>query len=472
MSSFFRGRRRIAHEIAHRPGPAWLMAAPLLLALVCAPFPVFAKTAPATAATAVELPSPDAKHRKAFKLVNYLVDRYHYKDQELDDAFSETVLERYLKQLDPNRSFFLQPDITEFDKLGHHFDDYIRGAVLQPAYEIFNIYRTRVEERSNFALQRLAQPFDFAIEERYPLDREEAPWAATEAELDDLWRRRIKNDILNLRLTGKSEKEIEKTLVRRYTHLARRTRQLSSDDVFQIYVNAYVGAIEPHTSYFSPRATENFKIHMRLSLEGIGAVLQTDNEYTQIRSVVAGGPADLSGELHNGDRIIGVGQDTGTIEDVIGWRLDDVVELIRGHKGTVVQLEILPKASGLEGPSRKVSITRDEIKLEDQAAKKEIIEVETRSGKAKFGVIDLPSFYVDFDAKLDGDKDYRSTTRDVRRLLAELQKENLDGLIIDLRGNGGGALTEAISLTGLFIRKGPVVQVQEATGDIEVDADP
>jgi len=419
-----------------------------------------------------EIPVSSEKQQRTLKLINYLIDKSHYRSIDLDDDFSEKVLQAYLKQLDPSRSFFIQSDIDQFSKLRHEFDSFIKQGTLKPAFAIFSIFRTRVEQRVEFALTRLHQEFDFSLEETYELDREDSEWASSSEILNDLWRKRIKNDILGLRLAGKEEKEIIDTLDRRYTHIARRTRQFKSEDVFQTFTNAYVTSVEPHTSYFSPRASENFKINMRLSLEGIGAVLQTDNEYTLVRRIVPGGPADRGGQLGTEDRIVGVGQGNSDIVDVIGWRLDDVVELIRGPKASTVRLEVLPGESGLEGETEIIAIVRDEIRLEEQAARKKILDLETDHGFSKIGLIDLPSFYVDFEGMHSGDPDFKSTTRDVRKLLEEFRQDNIDGLVIDLRGNGGGALTEAIALTGLFIEQGPVVQVENSGGNVQVDRDP
>ena len=421
---------------------------------------------------ATEAPVAEAKQSRTIKLINYLIDKSHYHKQPLDDSFSEVVLETYLDRLDPRRNVFVQSDIDQFETLRHQFDDFIRDGTLHPVFLMFNILRTRIEQRVEYALERLNEPFDFALDETYPFNREDAQWARSTGELDDLWRKRIKNDIFNLRLAGKDEADIRDTLKQRYTHMARRNRQFNAEDVFQIFVNAYINAIEPHTSYFSPRAGENFQIQMRLSLEGIGAVLQTDNEYTQVRRIIPGGPADAGRELKAEDRIIGVAQGAREIVDVIGWRLDDVVELIRGPKASVVRLEILPGEGDPDSQPKVISIQRDKINLEDQAAKKRTMEIETPGGKSTIGVIDLPSFYIDFDGKKKKLPGYRSTTRDVRKLLGEFQPGEIDGLVIDLRGNSGGALTEAISLTGLFIKQGPVVQVRDARGRVQINRDP
>ncbi|MDD9856937.1 MAG: carboxy terminal-processing peptidase [Gammaproteobacteria bacterium] len=422
-----------------------------------------------------EIPAATAKQARVLKLITYLVDKSHYRKKDLDDDFSAEVLKAYLTKLDPGKIFFLQSDIDQFHSLRHQFDNFIRDGNIRPAFNIYSIFRTRLEQRIEYALERLNSPLDFDRDEEYLFDRKEAGWAADSAELDDVWRKRIKNDIIGLRLANKAEEEVLETLEKRYTHLARRTRQFKSNDVFATFANAYVNTIDPHTAYFSPRASENFHIQMRLSLEGIGAVLQTDGEHTQVRRVIPGGPAGLAGDLKAGDRIIGIAQGgpgDQEIVDVIGWRLDDVVDLIRGPKDSLVSLEILPAGNDIDGSSRVITIQRDTIKLEEQAAKKRILKVDTERGESTIGVIDLPSFYADFNGMQKKLPDYRSTTRDVRKLLAEFQPGEIDGLIIDLRGNGGGALTEAISLTGLFIRKGPVVQVQNAGGQIKADHDP
>ena len=301
------------------------------------------------------------------------------------------------------------------------------------------------------------------VDETYQFDREKTPWAKSEAEIDDLWRKRIKNDWLRLKLAGKDDKDIRDTLDKRYANYLDRVHQLNSEDVFQTFMNAYAMAIEPHTNYLGPRASENFDIAMKLSLEGIGAVLQRDEDYTAIREIVPGGPAALSGKVKVGDRVVGVGQgENGPIVDVIGWRLDDVVEKIRGAKDTVVRLEILPAEAGPDGKHAIVALTRKKVSIEEQAAKKSVIEVKAGDHTRHIGVISLPTFYQDFDARRRGDADYKSATRDVERLLGELKKDKVDGVIVDLRNNGGGSLAEATDLTGLFIDKGPVVQVRNA----------
>jgi len=412
-------------------------------------------------------------HGRTLKLVNYFVERYHYRKTRLDDPLSSQILDRYLDALDANRGYFLASDIESFESFRYELDDYLSAQDTDPLFAIFNTYRMRVLDRIDYALDLLDEGFDFSVDEVYPFDRTKAPWAIDNADINDLWRRRVKNDYLVLKLEGKEPQEIIRTLKDRYQQQKRRALQISSQDVFQTLVNAYMSAIEPHTGYFSPRATENFKIRMSLSLEGIGAVLQAQNEFTVVQRVVPGGPAELEGTLRSGDRIVGVGQgDTDPVVDVIGWRLDDVVDLIRGPKGSVVRLQLRPDPKTGNTGSRILALTRDEIKLEEQAAQSSLLEVRSAENVRRIGVIDIPTFYVDFDARARGDSDYRSTTRDVRRLISELESEGMDGLIIDLRGNGGGALAEATALTGLFIVSGPVVQVRDARGRTRVNRDP
>ncbi len=413
---------------------------------------------------------PESKHIRASELITHILTTYHYKKTELNDRLSGSIFTHYLKNLDQNKAYFLKSDIQEFEQYRFKIDDAIIKSDLKPAFEIFKRYRQRVDERIKFAIKTVSQNFNFDLDESYRFDRREDDWSESKKTLDSLWRKRVKNDVLNLKLTGKDNEEIKKTLSDRYERIRTGTFQLNSNDVFQSFINAYTTSIEPHTAYFSPRTSENFDISMRLSLEGIGAVLRGDNDYTQVVKVITGGPADLSGEIGSDDRIIGVGQGNEKIVDVIGWRLDDVVDLIRGPKGTQIKLEVLPKGTGSEGPSKTVTMTREKIKLEEQDASSSIIEIPETD--TRIGVIDLPTFYIDFAAQAEGKKDYKSTSRDVRKLIKTMLKENIDGLIVDLRDNGGGSLSEALELTGLFIDRGPVVQTKDASGRVDINYDP
>jgi carboxyl-terminal processing protease len=415
---------------------------------------------------------PDEQLEKTAVIVTKVIERYHYKKTPLNDELSEKLLERYLETLDPNRSFFLANDIEAFAAYRHRMDDSLRQGEVDVAFEIFRIYRKRVDQRVRKALALVEQTFDYTKDEDYRFDREDEPWAESEAALDEIWRKRVKNDFLSLRLADKKDADIRDTLRKRYEGLQRRVAQFNPQDVFQSFVNAYTLSLEPHTSYMSPATSENFDISMRLSLEGIGAVLSMEQEFTEVQKTISGGPAELSGQVKAGDRIVGVAQGLdGPMEDVIGWRLQDVVEKIRGPKGSVVRLEIIPKDSASDR-RKVVALVRNQIKLEEQAAKKSVIQDLPDMGTAKIGVIKVPTFYRDFRGESRGDTDFRSTTRDVRRLLGELAAEGVDGVVIDLRQNGGGSLSEATELTGLFIDRGPVVQVKDAFGKIEVEEDP
>ncbi len=423
---------------------------------------------------------PLEKHARATQVINRIIDAHHYRKRAVDDALSSTIFDNYMKSLDPNRSFFSADDVRLFERYRYKLDDAVRRSDLEPAFEIFKLYRVRVKERMDYAIARLDGHFDFEVDENYVFDRRDLDWATNIEALNELWRKRIKNDMLNLLLTGKEESAIKETLKKRYRKIYTNAFQLGANDVFQAFVNAYTTSIEPHTSYFSPRASENFDINMRLSLEGIGAVLRSANDYTVIHEIVPGGPADLSGALHRKDKIIGVAEgEHGSMIDVIGWRLDDVVQLIRGAKGTVVRLEVIPSEAATDDIRSNITLIRDKIKLEKQAAQSDVINLPTFN--KKIGVIDVPTFYVDFAKREECYKrqsrqehcEYRSTSGDVRKLIAALVTgERVNGIVIDLRGNGGGALDEALALTGLFIAEGPVVQTRNSHGKISTSHDP
>lgn len=419
---------------------------------------------------------PSMEQRFTSNLAVKLLTNWHYKDTRLDDQLSSRILDRYLEMLDPNRSYFLASDVESFERFRFGLDEALRHSDLTPSYEVFNIYSDRVQQRVTYARERLQQPFEFELDEEYEYDRSEADWATDRAELDDVWRKRVKNDYLRLKLAEKEHDAIIELLDERYRNLERRVVELKSEDVFNFFMNAFALAIEPHTAYLSPRGSENFEISMKLSLEGIGALLGRQSEYTSIARVVPGGPADKDGRLQAGDRVVSVGQGReGKMVDVVGWRVDDVVDLIRGPKDTVVRLEVLPDGVAVTEPAKVIDIVRGEVKLEEQAASSRIIEVEQDEGApVKIGVIDLPVFYLDFNGRAMNRPDYRSSTRDVRRLIDELKAEGVSGLVVDLRNNGGGSLLEATTLTGLFIDQGPVVQVRSSSGrvSLEEDTDP
>ncbi len=398
----------------------------------------------ATSAFALESGAPPVlkpltEQAQAAHLSAQFLIQYHYKTVPLGDELSEKILNRYIKSLDPEKFFFSQADIDVFNADKDKLDDGIYGEDLTIPFTIFNLYEQRVVERLNYARDLLKQNFDFSTKEDFPIVRDDEAWPKTEAESRDLWRKRVKNDWLRLKLAGNDDATIRKTLEKRYANSLSRAYKYKSEDVFQIFMNAYTNSIEPHTDYFGPTAASDFDISMRLSLVGIGAVLQEREEYTTIRELVAGGPAQLSGQLGVGDRIVGVAQGKdGEMVDVVGTPLPDVVKLIRGTKDTVVRLSIFPSDAGPDGKHREISLVRNTINLEKQAAKKTVLQVKNGDVTNKVGVITLPTFYEDFDARRRGDKDYRSASRDVSRLLTELKKEQVDSVIIDLRNNGGG----------------------------------
>ena len=415
---------------------------------------------------------PDRDEVIASLNVVELLKRHHYSKPPLDDARSVIIYDSYLKLLDPSRSYFLASDIAEFDKWKTQFDDLLKSGDLNPGFTIYKRYLDRVKSRLDFALAELnkgVDSFDFTAKETLQIDRKDAAWLKTEAELNDLWRKRIKDEVLRLKIAGKEPAKIQELLTKRYKNQLSRLDQTRSEDIFQTYINTFAMSYDPHTNYLSPDNAENFDINMSLSLEGIGAVLQSDNDQVKVVRLVPAGPADKTKQVAPADKIIGVAQADGDMVDVIGWRLDEVVKLIRGPKGSVVRLEVIPASNAPNDQTSKiVSITREAVKLEEQAAKKSILNLKQDGKNYKLGVIEIPAFYLDFKAFRAGDPNYKSTTRDVKKLLTELQKEKVDGVIIDLRNNGGGSLQEATELTSLFIDKGPTVLVRNADGKVDV----
>lgn len=418
---------------------------------------------------------PSPAHGQSARAVVQIMSRHHYRKVPLDDRFGSRILDRYLEIFDPGRSVFLASDIDEFEVYRPRMDDSLRRGRLEPAFEILKRYRQRTAERAEFASGLAGRKFDFTREEALEIDRSDTPWARSPEALDEHWRRRVKNDFLELELAGHETEAIPEALRARYARMVRRVFQIDADDVLQYFLNAYTQSVDPHSNYFSPRASENFRIRMSLSLEGIGAALQTVGEHTVVRRIVPGGPADRSGQLGIDDRIVGVRQDAERdVTDIVSWRLEDVVNLIRGPKGSTVHLRVLP-AGALSGAPRTISLVRDRIELADQSASRRITESRASDGSiVRIGIIDVPSFYLDLAGRSAGRQNYRSASRDVRRLIGELRTEGIDGLIVDLSDNQGGSLDEALLVAGLFIETGPVVQIRKSSGHLEVrwDQDP
>lgn len=452
---------------ARRTSPAWIVtlaAAAMLLALGSS------SRAPAsTQALPAGAIAPTDRQRMIARQVGSILEEEHFRRASLDDAMSASVFDRYLSFLDGQRSYFLATDIAEFQASRLLFDDMLRTGELEPAYAIFARYQQRNRERMQRAIALLDQEPDWTVEESFQFERKSAPWPASTAELDELWRKRVKNDALSLLLAGKSWPEAAELLRKRYERVLKRVDQVTPEDVFENLMNAYARTFDPHSSYFSPRNSEEYRIQMSLNYEGIGASLQLIDDYVTVMNVIEGGPAAAAGTLSVNDRIVAVGQgESGPLTDVIGWRIDDVVQLIRGKGGTTVRLSVLPAGAAPGTPEKKLSFVRGKVTLEAQAARKELKTLKRGERELRIGVINVPGFYSDYEAQRAGNPDYRSTTRDVRRLVEELQREGIDGLVLDLRGNGGGFLPEAQSLTGLFIDRGPVVQVKFASGAKEV----
>lgn len=423
----------------------------------------------------LEAPTPlqmEERHPTISRNVTKLIEELHYSRPRLDNSLSSAILDRYLDTLDGNRVYFLASDVASFGRYRYELDERARSGQLDPVYDIFNLFRQRTMERVEYAIDVLANEPDFSLDEDYRFDRSDLSWPVSDEEMRDLWRRRVKSDGLSLVLTGKTWEETAEILQERYERLYKRVAQLNSDDVFETFMNAVAHTMDPHSSYLSPRQSEEYRIQMSLSYDGIGASLQLQDDYVTIMNIIPGGPAQIDGRLKPQDRITAVAEGSGEFIDVIGWRLDDVVQKIRGPGGTQIRLQILPEGATPGSQQQVIALIRDKIKLEEQAAKSEVVEVGIDDEAYKVGVITVPSFYQDFAARSRGDEDYTSTSRDVARLIADLEEQGIDGIVMDLRQNGGGHLSEATELSGLFIDRGPVVQLRETRGNIQVLDDP
>ncbi len=424
-------------------------------------------------ADSIVILKPENYYQTENQLITSIISRYHFRDFEINDSLSQIIFESYIDALDHGKNYFLQSDIDIYNQQKFQLDDKLLNGDIQFYYDVFNTYLKRLNERMDFVDNLLNTDFDYSINENYEFNRDKSDWAKNESELNELWRKRLKNDALTYKLNGKDWAFIQKTLKKRYKNFAQFLNQYNSEDVFQLAMNSFTQAIDPHTNYLSPVTSDNFKIDMSLSLEGIGARLQTEDDYTKVAEIIPGGPADKSGLLKADDKIIAVAQgEDGEFEDIIGWRISDAVKLIRGTKGTLVRLLILKAGSELNSKPIEISLVREKVKLEDQAAKGNVLEILNEEKPFRIGVIDIPKFYNDFEGQRNGDGNYKSTTKDVKKIIDSLQAEKVDGIIIDLREDGGGSLQEAIELTGLFIKEGPVVQVKNSDGSVEISNDP
>ncbi|HEX8023635.1 carboxy terminal-processing peptidase [Mucilaginibacter sp.] len=415
---------------------------------------------------------PDDKQAEASRIVSKLITTANYKSITLNDSISALIYDRYIKSLDINHNYLLAADVDEFDKLKYKLDDNIKAGELAGAFGIFNVYQKRFKERWTYALSLLDKNTDLNKKETYVYDRRDLPFIKTQQEMDENWRKRVKYDLLNLSVVVADMDKNKQTLKKRYQSLLDQAEKMTGQDVFQIFMGAFTNSVDPHTNYFNPFYAQQFNIQMARSLEGIGATLGIEDEYVTISALTAGGPAAKSKQVGINDRILAVAQGKdGEFEDIVGWRLENAVSVIRGQKGSVVRLKLLPKGKSATDEPTIVDIVRDKVILEEQSAKKEIRTYNTNGKTTKIGVITIPSFYMDFKAYEAGNQNYKSTTRDVKLILDTLKAMKVDGVMIDLRQDGGGSLTEAIALTGLFIKSGPVVQVRNTRGQVQVDQD-
>ena len=406
---------------------------------------------------------PEPRHENIGELVAQFIQKSHYNHVSIDDELSSKVLDFYIENLDRNRMYLLASDIAYFERYRYELDDIVKSKPLDPVYEMFEVYQTRVRERLEFALAQLETEADFSTDLDYQFDRTDEPWAADTQVLDEIWRKRVVNDALSLALEDEPWEKIQEVLTKRYKGFIKRMNQVNNDDVFERFMNTFAHAVDPHSSYLSPRNADEYRIAMSLSYVGIGATLQTEDDFVRIVNIIRGGPADFDGTLKRDDRITAVAQGPeGDFVDVIGWRLDDVVDLIRGPKQSVVRLQIIPANSVPGSPKEVIQLTRGAVKLEEQAAKSDIVKVPREGREWSIGVIEVPGFYRDYRALTNGDTNFTSVTKDVKQLISELEEEGIDGLIIDMRGNGGGHLTEATALSGLFIDNGPIVQLRNS----------
>ena len=415
---------------------------------------------------------PDARQNLVCKEVASLISKYNYKKVDLNDSLSAIIYDRYLKKIDPDHNYLLASDVKAFANFKYQLDDDLKAGNLNDAFYIFNVFQKRYLGLIKFSLAHINDDFDYNKDESFTYDREDLPYIATQKDLDELWIKRVKYDLLNLKIASPDMAKNKETLRKRYENLLSQSNKLSNQEVFQTFMDAFTEAVDPHTNYFNPFNAAQFNMEMSRSLEGIGATLTFENEYVTISTLVPGGPADKSHQLSPKDRIVGVAQGKdGEFQNVVGWRLDNAIALIRGPKGTTVKLQILPAGSSAGGKLKIVEIVRDKIVIADALAKKEIRTYNSNGKIVKIGIINIPAFYVDNNGMQAGDPNYHSTTRDVSRILDTLRNEHVDGIVLDLREDGGGSLAEAISLTGLFIKQGPVVQVKDTRAKIEVDSD-
>jgi len=415
---------------------------------------------------------PTVQQSIVCKTVAEIISKYNYKKVDLNDSLSIVVFNRYLKGLDENHSYLLASDVADFNKYKTVLDDDVKSGNLNDIFYMFNVFRKRYEQRIKYSIAQLEETFDFSKDETFIYDREKLPYAASVNDLNADWTKRVKYDMLNLMLASGDVAKNKEVLRNRYETLLTQSSQLEADDVFQIFMNAFTESVDPHTDYFNPTNAANFSLEMTRQLEGIGATLQIKNEYVTVATLVPGSPADKSHMVNIGDRIVAIAQGKdGEFQDVVGWRIDNAIKLIRGTKGTLVRLKLLPQGKTAADKPIIVELVREKIVQQEQLVKEEIHTYNSNGKTVKIGIINVPAFYSDYKGYKSGDANYHTTSRDVKLILDTLKSKGVNGVLIDLRENGGGSLAEAISLTGLFIKAGPVVQVRDPEGQVEVDRD-
>ena len=415
---------------------------------------------------------PDEQQSLVCKEIVALIENYNYKKLAVNDSISSLVLDKYIKALDPYRSYFLASDIKDFEQFRTTLDDAFRIGDLSAPFYIFNVYSKRYNETLDYAMAHIKDKYDFNQNDTYVFDREKMPWVTSTTALNDIWKKRVKYELINLNIAGSTPAKNTETLTKRYQNLKTQSAKLNNQDVFQTIMDAFTETIDPHTNYFNPVNAEKFNEDMARSFFGIGATLRMENDILKIESIVAGGPAFKSKLVNAGDRIIGIAQGSGDFEDITGWRIDNAVAKIKGAKGTKVRLKIIPVGKDMSSKPVIIELVRDKVVMEESSAKKEVKTIQSNGKPFKIGIITVPGFYADFKAARAGDPNYKSTTRDVKLLIDTLKNtDKVDAIVMDLRSNGGGSLVEAINLTGLFIDKGPVVQVKDLKGDIDVQED-
>ena len=415
--------------------------------------------------------NPEQSH--LLKLVTAISEQGHFSKKKITNESSHLILKNYLNTLDSQKMYFTQSDINYFQRYRYKIDDALKNGNLEPVFDIFRIYRLRVQQRIEYSMNTINSTTSFIANEEYDFRRENTQWQKDDAILDTYWAKKSKNDLLSILLAGQEINTAKKTLNKRYLKFLNRINNYDSNDVIDIFLNSYVHFLDPHSNYLNPNRAEEYEIQTTLSYQGIGARLELSDEYVQIQGIIPGSPAFKNGELKPLDKIIGVlDNKSNELIDVIGWELDEVVKLIRGPKNTNVTLQILPTGSNPDSNPYLLTLERDEVELEQQAASSYIETINNAQGSYSIGVIKVPSFYQDFTARRRGDKDYRSTTLDVEKIVENLVKIGIDAITIDLRGNSGGLLDEAASLTGLFINEGPLVQLKDTNEKIDVINDP